>query len=285
MRCHCDDKDRGHPSVILMIPLTITVEQSIEWPVIPLAKAWFRMPGRSCGVTVMRMLQNAIFKRHTHISVSRILYGKWLLLQWDASFAVIQDPLLKKQLNCRWFESPWRSCGFSLVTMLNTSNLIKSGMIHSKLFHIQWESFDVSFVVSHEKLLKNSRSVFDAMTLMWLHYSDNALYKYSHNINNHLLQMVSSAKGEFGSFLCCLPGHAIEQAVELPVNSDTLTLLQSNIPQPIHSNMQDDLIGQGELWLWYYNDLVYQYWCHLSSAYCCKRSERRGRKNSKLLWS
>ena len=117
------------------------------------------------------------------------------------SFAFIQESMLNNQLSCRWFENPWRSCDVTVVTMLHIDNLIKSEMIYYKLFRLQLECFICCKSGKAVEQTIDTLVIWDDMTLMGLHCSDNALYRYSHEFGNDLIQMVSSPKEEiWGSF-------------------------------------------------------------------------------------
>ena len=180
--------------------------------------------------------------------VSRILYYKWLLFQWessDLSCNVIQCILLNKQSSCRWFGRPR---GFA---MLHIGNIIQSGMIYYKLFSPWWESVDDSVVVSQDKLW-NKQSVgwwfeapwhsfsFTVMAMMYIGalvrlvaicYKLSRLQWESLSISfdfrqNMLLRQTSSCRW-----------------IETPWCGVIIkTLLQNNIPRKTNSNIQDDLI-------------------------------------------
>ena len=70
-------------------------------------------------------------------------YKSWLCGVWLLSMLLI-GPTYNKQLNCRWFETPWRSCDFS-VLLVEKIKYVSISAEHLKKY-IDFFPFVVNFV-------------------------------------------------------------------------------------------------------------------------------------------
>ena len=107
---------------------------SQDMPLNKQSSGWgFDTSWRSCGVTGMTMLQNAIL----------VLQMICIQLESvDVSFAISQDMPLNKQSSGWGFDTSWRSCGVTAITMLQNAISV-SQMISSPI-----KLFGIFFLVS-----------------------------------------------------------------------------------------------------------------------------------------
>ena len=122
---------------------------------------WFGKPWRSCGVTVMTMLQNAFL----------VLQMICLQLESvDVSFAISQDMPFNKQSSGWGFDTSWRSCGVTVITMLQ--NAISVSQIISSPIKV-FGDFFCSHPWHAVEQIVNRTVISDAMMLVCRHCNDN----------------------------------------------------------------------------------------------------------------
>ena len=107
---------------------------------------WLETYWRSCGVTVI---------------TTPFRYYKWLRLQWESvDVSVVRGwPVAcsalshnLSQLKDRRFETLWRPCCVTVITLL------QNAISYYKRLPLKWESVEVCFVISQDMLLNKQSS-------------------------------------------------------------------------------------------------------------------------------
>ena len=115
-----------------------------------------------------------------------------------------QDMLLNKTLIGRWCETSWQSCGVNVITMLQYAfsvhvlQMITCSMGEFRCFPCCQPGHAAEQTVERSVILKRH----DAHVR---HCNNNAANLIS------ALQTVTSPIRNVGCFLCCQPGHAVEE--------------------------------------------------------------------------
>ena len=125
---------------------------------------------------------------------------------------------LNKQSRGWGFDTSWRSCGITGITMLDNAISV------SQRFRPQLHCLVISFALSHDMLFSKLSSERWFWT-PWRSCRVTAMTMLQNSIS--VLQMISSANKVFGYLFCSQSWHAVEQIVKRTVISDAMALIWS----------------------------------------------------------